>query len=71
MADYGKEQIINILIKRDGISKSEAENIFEECSEVIADILDSEMNNFERIEEIESAIEYYLGLEPDYIFAFL
>lgn len=71
MAEYGKEEIIHILIKRDGISKLEAENIFEECQEVIADILDSELNDFERMEEIEFAIQDYLGLEPDYIFAFL
>ena len=71
MAGYGKEEIIYILIKRDGISKREAENIIEECQEVINDILDSELNDFERMEEIEFTISDYLGLEPDYIFAFL
>lgn len=71
MADYGKEEIIKILIRRDSISHNEAENIFEECQEVIADILDSEMNDFEKLEEIEFTIQDYLGLEADYIFAFL
>ena len=71
MADYGKEEVINILINRDGISYLEAENIFEECQEIIADILDSELSDFERLQEIEFTIADYLGLEPDYLFAFL
>ena len=71
MADYGKEEVINILMNRDGISYLEAENIFEECQKIIADILDSELDDFERLAEIEFAIEDYLGLEPDYLFAFL
>lgn len=71
MADYGKEEILKILLKRDGISKLEAENILDEVQEIINDILDSEMSDFERSEEIEFTIADYLGLEPDYIFAFL
>ena len=71
MADYGKEEILKILIRRDGISKNEAENLLEELQEVINDILDSEMDDFERLAEIEFSIQDYLGLEPDYIFAFL
>lgn len=71
MADYGREEIVKILIRRDGISRNEAENICDEVEEIIADILDSEMSDFERMEEIEFTINDYLGLEPDYIFAFL
>lgn len=71
MADYGKEEVISILMNRDGITYLEAENIFEECQEIIADILDSELNDFERLTEIEFTIADYLGLEPDYLFAFL
>ena len=71
MADYGKEQIVKILMKRDKISKFIAEDIVDECQYVINDILDSEMSDFEKMEEIENTISDYLGLEPDYIFAFL
>lgn len=71
MAEYGKEEIVKILIRRDGISDGEAEDIVNECQWVINDILDSEMSDFERMEEIEETIKDYLGLEPDYIFAFL
>lgn len=71
MADYGKEQIVKILMKRDRISKFIAEDIVDECQYVINDILDSEMSDFERLNEIEETIKDYLGLEPDYIFAFL
>ena len=71
MANYGKEEIIRILRKRDGISKLEAENIIEELQEVINDILDSELDDYERVTEIEGALYDYLGLEIDYVFAFL
>lgn len=71
MADYGREEIIKILMRRDEISQGEAEDIVNECQWVINDILDSEMSDFERMDEIEFTIQDYLGLEPDYIFAFL
>ncbi|MBO7733620.1 MAG: hypothetical protein J6S67_13740 [Methanobrevibacter sp.] len=71
MANYGKEEIIRILRKRDGISKLEAENIVDELQEVINDILDSELDDYERMMEIENALYDYLGLEIDYVFAFL
>ena len=71
MADYGKEEIVKILMRRDNISCGEAEDIVNECQWVIADILDSEMTAFEQMCEIEETIKDYLGLEPDYIFAFL
>ena len=71
MADYGKEEIIKILMHRDEISCDEAEDIVDECQYAINDILDSELSDYERMEEIEFTIDDYLGLEPDYIFAFL
>ena len=71
MADYGKEEIVKILMRRDGITDGEAEDIVNECQWVINDILDSEMSDFEKMDEIEFTIEDYLGLEPDHIFAFL
>ena len=71
MADYGKEEIIKILMHRDEISRDEAEDIVDECQYAINDILDSELSEYERMEEIEFTIDDYLGLEPDYIFAFL
>lgn len=71
MADYGKEEIVKILMHRDGITDGEAQDIVNECQWVINDILDSEMSDFERMEEIEFTVQDYLGLEPDYIFAFL
>ena len=71
MADYGKEEIIKILMRRDKISHFIAEDIVDEVQYVVNDILDSEMTDFERVEAIEEAIKDYLGLDPDYIFAFL
>ena len=71
MADYGKEEIIKILMRRDEIEEEEAKELVDECQYVINDILDSELSDCERMEEIEFTIQDYLGLEPDYIFAFL
>lgn len=71
MADYGKEQIAHILMNRDEITDGEAVDIINECQYVINDILDSEMSDSEKLVEIEETIKDYLGLEPDYIFAFL
>lgn len=71
MSNYGKNEILHILMKRDNLSRNEAQNIIDECQEVINDIFDSEMDDFERMEEVEFTIQDYLGLEPDYIFAFL
>ena len=71
MENYGKEEICKILMKRDNISKFIAEDIIDACQYVINDILDSEMPDFERLNEIKETIKDYLGLEPDYIFAFL
>lgn len=71
MADYGKEEIIKILMHRDNISHFIAEDIVDEVQYVVNDILDSELSDFERLSEIEETIKDYLGLDPDYIFAFL
>lgn len=60
------EEIINILMRRDGISRLEAENLVIECKE--------EMNNAimgGHYIEAEDILASYLGLEPDYIFDLL
>lgn len=62
-----KKEIIEILMRRDGISKYEAQNIIEECQE--------EINNAIRhgygYSAVEDILANYLGLESDYMIAFL
>lgn len=48
-------RVVEILMRRDGMSKKEAEELVRECAEAL-----EEGNN--------EAIQDYLGLEDDYIF---
>ena len=63
----GQREIMEILMKRDGISRNEAFNIVQQCQEEINDIIMDGGN----VMEAEDAIADYLGLEPDYLVYFL
>lgn len=52
-------KIVEILMRRDGISLSEACSILDECRE--------EVEMARTLDEAEDAIYYHLGLEPDYL----
>lgn len=56
-------ELVELIRKRDGISKNEALAIVEETQ---ADIAEAVYNG-ESYEEIVSILEYDLGLEPDYL----
>ena len=49
------KELVKILMKRDGVSKKEAEEMIAECRQALMD-------------GDTYAIEEYLGLEDDYIF---
>ena len=55
-------EIINILMRRDGISENEARNLVEECRKEIEAVIAGG-----RYMEAEDIIASYLELEPDYI----
>ena len=57
------EEIIEILIRRDNITRLEAENIMQDCIIAIRQAIE----NKESVEDLEDIIYYYLGLEPDYL----
>ena len=59
-------EIVTILVRRDGISPVEAENLVEECKE---EILEAALRG--NYEECEDILALYLGLEPDYLMYFL
>jgi hypothetical protein len=61
-----KNTIANILVRRDGISREEAEDIINNCQ--------WELNNAfasGNIDEAEEIVADWLGLEPEYLEAFL
>ena len=59
--------LVNLISKRDGISKNEALAIVEETQ---ADIMEA-IYNGEGYEEVVSILEYNKELEPDYLTLFL
>ena len=62
-----KEQIVAILMRRDKISRNEAESLVSETALEITDALDMGLG----YDEIEQIMRDFLGLEMDYIFAFI
>lgn len=61
------KEIVEILMRRDGISENEAWNIVEECREEIHEAIMDDAS----INVVEDIIADYLGLEPDYIMYFI
>lgn len=60
------QEIIEILMNRDGISYSDAKAAYLDCKEAIMYAID--IGDFFEVEEI---LRSELGLEPDYIFNFI
>ena len=54
-------EIVNILISRDGMNPNEAWTYFEQCKDEFDPACD----------DPEEALKDYFGLEPDYIFDFI
>lgn len=55
-------EIVKILMRRDGISQLEARNLIEECQEQLWDA--AAHGSYQECEDI---VYSYLGLEPDYL----
>lgn len=60
------KEIIEILMSRDNLTKEEAQELIEECGEEIMGAI--MRGNYQECEDILAS---YLGLEPDYLDAFL
>ena len=60
------QEIIEILMRREGISYEEAKEAYLECQEAIQDAIDND-----EMFEVEEILRSELGLEPDYIFNFI
>lgn len=62
-----KNKIIRILMNRDGMTWSSARETVQEVQDVINDLLLDDVN----YNEVAAVVEDMLGLEPDYIEAFI
>lgn len=51
----GRKRVVDILVRRDGVSRQEADRLIDECVEEL------ESGNYEALQDV-------LGLEDDYIF---
>ena len=60
------QEIIEILMRRDGISESDATMAYLECKEAMLEAID-----MGEIFEVEEILRCELGLEGDYIFNFI
>ena len=57
------EEIIQILMRRDGLSREEAQRELDYCINELKDC----MTEGGFLYELESIVEYDLGLEPDFL----
>ncbi len=62
----GKENIVKILMRRDGLSKKEASDMYEETRSELMDAIEGTS-----CLSPDDVLEECVGLEPDYLFDFL
>ena len=60
------QEIIEILMRRDGLSYEDAEAAYLDCQSEIIDVLDGTS-----CLTVDEVLMFQLGLEPDYIFNFI
>lgn len=60
------QEIIEILMRRDGLTYDDAKEAYLECQEAIMEAIEAD-----EIFEVEEILRSELGLEPDYIFNFI
>ncbi len=61
------DELISLIMRRDSISRNEAENIVKDCQYEIDDAIFHDGS----LDLIEDIIADYLGLEPDYLDLFI
>lgn len=61
------DELISLIMHRDGISRNEAENLVNDCQREIDDAIFHDGT----LDLVEEVIADYLGLEPDYLDLFL
>lgn len=69
--DLSKDAIIEILMRRDGMLKEDAEDVLADTQDQIDDLLASGCEGFDGVQDAENIIADMLGLEPDYLMVFI
>jgi len=57
------ESIVEVLMRRDGVSQSDAEELYQEALEELRELVEASGS----ICEAEDLVRDYFGLEPDYL----
>ena len=65
------EEIVKILVRRDGITENEAWAIVEECQKEIDDIFNNVHAPYSMYEAVSEVLQSQLSLEPDFIEYFI
>jgi hypothetical protein len=68
--EYGKEAIVEILIRRDNMSKDDAQKLVAEFEAELKELSERD-DCIAAYAEVEDLFTDYFGLEPDYLFSFL
>jgi hypothetical protein len=66
-----KTDVKNCLIKRDGMTSTEANELIEETQSLITEVVESDDSDFNKMNELDSILADQLGLEPDCLMSFL
>lgn len=73
--EYGKEAIVEILMRRDSMSEEEAKELIAQFEEELSEMVEEDRNKDKGftygLYQIEETFSDYFGLEPDYLFCFL
>ena len=66
-----KKEICKILMDRDGMDSMDASDLIDDTQEEINELLDSGCEGMLGVSMVEEIIQTNLGLEPDYLMAFI
>lgn len=73
--EYGKEAIVEILMRRDSMSEEEAREMIASFEEELQEMIEEDSNKDKGftygLYVIEEIFQDTFGLEPDYLFCFL
>jgi hypothetical protein len=70
--EYGKQAVIEILMRRDNMTREDATQLVREFEAELKEMAESATSVTDpSLSEIEDLFTDYFGLEPDYLFSFL
>ena len=61
------DEVVRLIMRRDGISYEEATQAIDECVRSIYEVLDEDLGSLDTYEIVTGILAHDLGLEPDYL----